>query len=134
MTLTLVATASVAGLIQFVYYCRSALSAARKEKPSPQIFEIMRVDAQSPLGSDFERFRELAWICPEQKRDGTQMRAINFYYRVLGVIVSAFRALPVISMWAEREQQECSYFAAVVLERRISSSREEYLQQAAYRS
>lgn len=134
MTLALVATASVAVLIQFVYYCRSALSAARKEEPSPQILGILGFDEQNPPKSDFERFRQLARICPEQRRDGTRMRAITLYYRLLGLMVSACRAVPAISMWAEGERQECSYFAAVVLDRRISSSREEYLQQAAYRS
>lgn len=133
MTLALVATTSVAVLIQFVYYCRSALSAARKQKPSPQIFGIIGFDELKPAESDFERFRELVGICPEQKGDGPQMRAIALYYTLLGALGRVSKQVPAISAWVRHEQQQCSYFAAVMLDRRISSSREEYLQQAADR-
>ena len=129
MIAPLLGAAALAAAIQFAYYCRSALVAARKTEPSLQVLRSAGLNKRSPDYADFPRFLELVSLCPEHGKDAMRIRQIAIYYRLLGVLETLCRELvPAVSSWAKREQASCAHFAAVALERRISSSRELFLQ------
>ena len=72
--------------------------------------------------------------CPENGKDAARIRMVAIYYRSLRILYGLSHPLiPMISSWAKREQQACSHFAAVILDRRISSSRDLFLQHGANR-
>jgi len=67
---------------------------------------------------------QLAGLCPEPGGDGTNLRAVRCYYRMLSLLRRVTAALaPRVAGWAEVERQGCAYFAAVTLDRRIAYSR-----------
>lgn len=135
MITALISVASVAAFIQFVYYCRSALASVSDVELSAHALGVAGLKSGRPGPGDFERFLELVRLCPEQPAERAGVRAITTYYGLVRALDRASKVLfPVVSAWARREQQSCSYFAAVVLDRRISSSRELLLQHAAHRS
>lgn len=129
MIAPLITITGLAAAIQFVYYCRSALAGVQNVEPSRQVLRAAGLDSRQPYSHDFNRLVELASLCPEHGKDGARIRAIAIYYRVLRALDYASHHLtPVLSTWAKREQASCAHFAAVALERRISSSRELFLQ------
>jgi hypothetical protein len=131
MIAALIGVASVAALIQFVYYCRSALASVQSVELSDHVLRVAGLRNQGLAAGDFQRFFELVQLCPEQRTDKAGIRAVAHYYRLLRTLDTAFRKLmPAVSSWAKREQQNCSHFAAVMLDRRISSSRDLFLQHA----
>jgi hypothetical protein len=120
----LTCVALLAAVVQFVYYCRSALTSARKAKLSDHVLEVAGVENETLVAGDFPRFLELARLCPEHAADRTEMLAVRIYYDLLRAVENASREfIPGISSWAERERQNCSHFAAVVLDRSIISGR-----------
>jgi len=135
MITVLIGVASAAALMQFVYYCRSALSSANGVELSAHALGVAGLKSGRLAPGDFERFLELVRLCPEQRTEGAGIRAIAVYYSLLrGLDRASHLLMPAISSWARREQQSCSHFAAVVLDRRISSSRNLLLQHSANRS
>lgn len=135
MITALIGVASVAALIQFVYYCRSALASVNDVELSAHALGVAGLRVGRVSSGDFDRFLELVRLCPEQRSEKAGIRAIATYYRLLRGVDGASKLLfPALSSWARREQQSCSHFAAVVLDRRISSSRDLLLQHAANRS
>jgi hypothetical protein len=130
MISALIGVASMAAAIQFVYYCRSALSSVRNAELSGHVLGLAGVDGRIPGCADFARFSALAQVCPEHDREGSQMRAISTYYELLRALARIRPLVPSMASWAKREQQACSHFAAVVLDRRISFSRNILLQYA----
>jgi hypothetical protein len=129
MIAALIGTTSVAAAIQFVYYCRAALASTRYAEPSRHVLQVVGLENGKPGSGDFERFVELVGLCPELGKDATQIRSVRLYYRMLRFPALLLRRLlPSVSGWARREQRACSHFAAVVLDRRISSSRSLFLE------
>jgi hypothetical protein len=56
---------------------------------------------------------------------------VQLYYSFLGAAQSAIsRMAPSFRSWSESERASCAYFVAVVLDKRISLSREMLAQQA----
>jgi len=134
MIVALIGVASVAAVIQFVYYCRSALASVESVELSAHALGVAGLKSGRLAAGDFQRFLELVRLCPEQRAETAGIRAVAIYYRLLRVVDRASRLLaPALSAWARHEQQSCSHFAAVVLDRRISSSRDLLLQHAAVR-
>jgi hypothetical protein len=129
MIAVFIGTTSLAAAIQFVYYCRSALASTRHAEPSSHVLGVVGLETGKPGSGDFERFVELVRLCPELGKDATQIRGVRVYYRMLRFLALLLRGpLPAVSAWARREQRACSHFAAVVLDRRISSSRSLFLE------
>lgn len=129
MIAPLISITGLAAAIQFVYYCRSALAGAQNIEPSRQVLRAAGLENRKPYGADFQRLVGLASLCPERGKDGAQMRAVAIYYRLLRALeYLSHHPTPILSIWAKREQESCAHFAAVALERRISSSRELFLQ------
>jgi hypothetical protein len=119
-----------ASLQFFVLHCRSVLAACRKVELSARVREVTGMASANVGADDFYRLLQLVRLCPERGDDQTEIRAIGMYYdllRLLGGI--ARRAVPSIAAWAQEERRNCSYFAAVALDRRISYSLELFTQQ-----
>jgi hypothetical protein len=135
MIAALICVISIAAFLQFfVSYCRSVISASRGVELSERVREITGIAGGIIPADDFERLLQLVRLCPERSDDGTKIRAVDAYHNLLRAVNFAARAvMPGVVAWVERELQGCSYFAAVALDRRISSSRDLFSQQAADR-
>jgi len=131
MIAALIGISALAAAAQFVYYCRSTLASTRNTKPSAHVLRVVGLESGRPNPGDFERFVELARLCPAQGKDATQIQGVASYYRLLRFVGRLLdRPLPAVSSWARQEQRACSHFAAVVLDRRIASSRGLFLERA----
>jgi hypothetical protein len=132
MMATLIAVVSLAALVQvFVSYCRSVLASARKVELSARVTALAGMEGESLAADDFDRVLQFVRLCPEHDADRTGIRAIGIYYRllrILGRVIGTFN--PRVAIWTEHERQGCSHFAAVVLDRCVSSSRSLFTQQA----
>jgi len=130
MNLTLVYIALIVVLAEFfVYYCRSVLASSRKIQLPASVCEAAGVDRDGVAPGDFERFLELVRVCPEETAGDRSMRAVHAYYGLVRALGRASRGLvPRVESWAEKEQRNCSHFAAVTLDRRISCTRKLFAQ------
>ena len=62
--------------------------------------------------------------------EGGRIRAINGYFQLLTFIhATVARVIPPLVNWTESELGQCTYFAAVTLDRRIAFSRDMLAQQ-----
>jgi len=131
MMAALICVFSVAAFVQFFFtYCRSMVAYTSAVALSENVREFAGMQAQSVAPGDFGRFRQLIRLCPDLDEGKKEIRAVGAYYSTLSVLCHAFRsALPGVASWAERERQNCSYFAAVLLDRRIAQSRDLCLQE-----
>src|ERR1700689_5284365 len=123
MMATLIAAVSLAALVQvFVSYCRSVLASARKVELSPRVAALAGMQGESLTTGDFERVLQLVRLCPEQDADQAGIRAVGTYYCLLQTLSRGVREFnPGVAIWTEEQGKRCSHFAAVVLDRRISS-------------
>jgi hypothetical protein len=119
----------VSFLLFLVSYCRSLIAAAASE---PLPLEVQDVTGINRVASpeDFSRVVQLLQLCPDRPEERGQLRAIGTYYKILGFVRSTIAvAAPSLKSWADRERAQCTYFAAVVLGRRIAFSRDLLAQQ-----
>jgi hypothetical protein len=130
MMAALICVFSVGAFLQFVMaYCRSIVTSASKVTLSADVYAVARV--QSVSANDFERFLPFMRLCPGHRDERRGLSAVSAYYNVLNLLSKAVGAMaPGFASWVEREQQNCSHFAAVALDRRISYNRELFLRQA----
>jgi hypothetical protein len=121
---------SVAALLQFfVSYCRSLIAASVKHRLSAEVRDVAGL-ADRASGEDFARVVQLLRLCPERPEDRSGIRAIGAYFRLLNLVrVTLAKATPSLSAWTESERGQCTYFAAVTLDRRIAFSRDMLAQQ-----
>lgn len=134
LTAAFICVISLSAFLQFfVSYCRSILASGSKVALSDRVREITGLSSDAAvIPDDFHRLLQLLQLCPERADDQTEIRAVGTYYSLLHVIGKASRILlPKMARWAEQERRSCSYYAAVVLDRRISFSRELFTQQSA---
>jgi hypothetical protein len=126
---------SIAALLPFVVsYFRSIVASSRNVELSPRLQEVTGISSQKVKADDFARLLQLVQLCPEQKDDQSDIRAVGAYYSMLAVLGRIARSIaPDAASWFERERENCSYFAAVALDRRISHSRDLFSQQIADR-
>jgi hypothetical protein len=123
----LICVVLLASLSQFIYYCRSALASAGEAELSDHVPEVTGIDNDAIVADDFHRFLQLVRLCPEHASDRSRIGAIGTYYHLLDATERFCGKLsPDLSYWAEQERQRCSRFAAVVLDRSISSSRDQF--------
>jgi hypothetical protein len=114
-----------------VSYCRAVLASGEKIELSERVLKVAGMQGPDLAADDFDRFLQLVHLCPEHDSDRTGLRAVSIYYRLLRVLDRLFgRMVPGLAVWSERERESCSHFAAVVLDRCISSSRSLFAQQA----
>src|SRR6202140_156341 len=119
-----------AGLLQFfISYCRSLIAASIKQPLSAEVREVTGIESVAS-GEDFARVIQLLQLCPERPEDHGDIRAIGTYFRLLNFVRGTLaRIIPALVAWTDMERGQCTYFAAVALERRIAFSRDMLAQQ-----
>jgi hypothetical protein len=132
MIAALIAGASTVALFPlFVSYCGTVLASARRVDLSDRVSALADVEGRNVAANDFDRILQFVRLCPEYDADRAAVRAITLYYRALQALEHVFGATsPDLAAWTARERANCSHFAAVVLDRSISSSRRLITQQA----
>jgi hypothetical protein len=112
-----------------VSYCRSLIAASIKQPLSAEVQDVTGIKS-SASGEDFARVVQLLQLCPDRPEDRNGVQAIGAYFGLLGFVRSTVaRLIPTLRTWTERERGQCTYFAAVTLERRIAFSRDMFAQQ-----
>ncbi len=121
---------SVVFLLQFfVSYCRSLIAASVKHPLSAEVQDVTGIRTTA-AGEDFERVVQLLQLCPDRPEDRNGIQAIGAYFSLLGFTRATLaRIIPSLRSWTETERGQCTYFAAVTLERRIAFSRDMFAQQ-----
>jgi hypothetical protein len=121
---------SVAALLQFfVSYCRSLIAASAKHALSAEVQDVAGI-ANRASGEDFARVVQLLRLCPDRPDDRGEVRAIGAYFHLLSLVKATLaKAVPSMLAWTEAERGQCTYFAAVTLDRRIAFSRDMLAQQ-----
>jgi|SRR5690348_15080293 len=121
---------SVVFLLQFfVSYCRSLIAASIKHPLSAEVQDVTGI-RNTAAGEDFARVVQLLRLCPDRPEDRSGVQAIGTYFNLLGFLRGTLaRIVPSLRAWTERERGQCTYFAAVTLERRIAFSRDMFAQQ-----
>ena len=118
----LVCGLSVLAIVQFfVSYCRSVLTAAGRVELSERTRKAAGIPTPQPEEQEFDRLLELAELCPVPGKGIPETGAIVAYHRALGVLRQlAAGKSGTLSNWVDRERGRCTYFAAVVLDQRLS--------------
>jgi hypothetical protein len=120
MIASLVFVFSLGALGQFgIAYCRTQLLAYNKVELSPRVREVADI-GERLAPSDFDRLLQLVRLAPPLVDDATEIRAVSMYFglaRVAGTLVSPVSRKA--AQWFEGELVQCSYFAAVALDRRL---------------
>jgi hypothetical protein len=121
---------SVVFLLQFfVSYCRSLIAASIKHPLSAEVQDVTGIK-NTATGEDFARVVQLLQLCPDRPEDRSGVQAVGAYFGLLGFVRSTIaRMIPSLRTWTDRERGQCTYFAAVTLERRIAFSRDMFAQQ-----
>ena len=134
MIAVLIFAISILTLLQFfVSYSRSLIAESQSHKLSEEAREICGLTAEEVTGDQFLRLQQLIALCPEPGGDGFAVRAVSFYFRLLGLVrILLSAAIPSAAPWIEAERGGCAYAAAVVLDRRIAYSRMMLAQQASH--
>lgn len=130
MMASVIFVCSLASLMLFFFsYCRSLIAASAREALSQEVKDVTGISgAASP--EDFSRVVQLLNLCPDRPEERGQLRAITTYYGFLRFLrLTAAAAVPALKSWTDTERAHCSYFAAVVLGRRIAFSRDLLAQQ-----
>jgi hypothetical protein len=114
----------------FVSYCRSLTASSAGHALSEEVRDVTGIHSRAS-GHDFTRVMQLLQLCPDRPADRMGLRAVQLYYSFLGAAQSAIsRMAPSFGSWSEMERASCAYFVAVVLDKRISLSREMLAQQS----
>ena len=130
MIATIILACSLVFLLQFfVSYCRSLIAASVKQVLSAEVQDVTGI-SQVASGDDFARVVQLLLLCPDRPEDRTELRAVGAYFGLLNFVRGTLaRITPSVQSWIEKERGQCTYFAAVVLDRRIAFSRDLLAQQ-----
>ena len=130
MMAAIILVCSVIFLLQFfVSYCRSIIAASIKHPLSAEVQDVTGIHSTA-AGEDFARVVQLLHLCPDRPEDRSGIQAIGAYFNLLGFVrATVARIAPSLKAWTETERGQCTYFAAVTLERRIAFSRDMFAQQ-----
>lgn len=125
MIAALICVISIAALLQFfVSYSRSVIAAYQKSELSEQVREVAGIEGERVRSEQFGQLVQLVRLCPQKNDDQSDLAVVRVYYRMMGWLgVMARSFAPSICKWAESERINCTYFAAVALDRRIAYSR-----------
>lgn len=131
MIAALILLFSLGLLTQFFFcYTRLVVLSSRKLALSQHVLEIAGIESHAIPGEQFRYLLQLADLCPLAGKQENSIRAVKIYFRALGILapVAKFFAPP-LGSWLEGERQGCSYFAALLLDRRLTMNRELMAQQ-----
>lgn len=131
MMAALILAFSMAALLQFfVSYCRSLIAASAKQPLSAEVQDVTGIKSSKATGEDFARVLQLLQLCPDRPEDRNGIQAIGAYFNLLGFVrATVARIIPSVQKWTDLERGQCTYFAAVTLDRRIAFSRDMFAQQ-----
>lgn len=131
MIAAVICVSSLAVFAQFfIWYCRAIVAPSLKVALSDRVREVTGIANHEVGADDFDRLLQLVRLCPERGDDRSEIRAVGTYYGLLAAVDRVSGSLaPGLAAWARHERQNCSYFAAVALDRRISYSRDLFTQQ-----
>ena len=130
MMASVILVCSLASLMLFFFsYCRSLVASSAKEALPLEVQEVTGISAAASP-DDFTRVVQLLKLCPDRPEERGQLRAISTYYQFLRFLrVTVAAVAPSLKSWTDTERAHCTYFAAVVLGRRIAFSRDLLAQQ-----
>jgi hypothetical protein len=130
MMAAIIFVCSVVFLLQFfVSYSRSLIAGSIRQVLSPEVQDVAGI-SKPASGEDFARVIQLLHLCPDRREDRGEIRAIGAYFRLLDLVRATLaRIVPSVLAWTEMERGQCTYFAAVALDRRIAFSRAMLAQQ-----
>lgn len=130
MMASIILVCSLVFLLQFfISYCRSLIAASIKHPLSAEVQDVTGIKTAA-AGEDFDRVVQLLQLCPDRPEDRNGIQAIGAYFNLLGFVRATLaRIVPSLWSWTESERGQCTYFAAVALERRIAFSRDMFAQQ-----
>lgn len=125
MIAALICVISIAALLQFFFsYSRSVIAAYRRSDLSEQVREVAGIEGEHFRSEQFAQLVQLVRLCPQKNDDRGDLVVVRVYYRMMGWLGAIARSFaPSIRQWAEAERVNCTYFAAVALDRRIAYSR-----------
>ena len=125
MMAAVILVVSLAALLQFfISYCRSLIAASAKQPLSVEVQEVTGITTGA-RGEDYPRVMQLLQLYPERPQDRGEVRAVKGYFQLLQLVRATLaRPLPSLHDWTKFQQGQCTYFAAVALDRRIAFSRE----------
>jgi hypothetical protein len=131
MIAAIIFTCSVVFLLQFfVSYCRSLIAASVRLVLSQEVQDVTGISTKAS-GEDFARVIQLLRLCPDRPEDRGEIRAIGAYFSLLNLVRRTLaQVVPSVLAWIEKERDQCTYFAAVALDRRIAFSRDLLAQQS----
>ena len=130
MMAAIILVCSLALLLQFfISYCRSLISASIRQPLSAEVQDVTGIKDAS-AGDDFQRVVQLLQLCPDRPEDRSGVQAIGAYFTLLGILrTTVAKVIPRLRAWTDAERGQCTYFAAVTLDRRIAFSRDMFAQQ-----
>jgi hypothetical protein len=125
MIAAIICVISIAALLQFfVSYSRSVIAAYQKSELSEQVREVAGINGEQVRSEQFGQLVQLVRLCPQKNDDQSDLTVVWVYYRMMGWLGALASSLaPGVCKWAEHERINCTYFAAVALDRRIAYSR-----------
>jgi hypothetical protein len=122
MLATAVLFASVAAASQFfLAYCRSLLLAYSKVELSDYAKQMTDIDGEAPREDAFPRIMQLLELAPYPRDDRAQAISIRLYYWILYLPELIGPRWPAVAYWVTAEREDCAHFAAVALDRRLST-------------
>jgi hypothetical protein len=125
MIAALICVISFCALLQLGFSSsRSVVAASRETALSDQVRRAIGIVGKQIDGGEFARLLQLAGLCPVQGADRLEISMVRAYHGLLRCLEIAARGVvPRAAEWIEEERQNCAYFVAVALDRRIANSR-----------
>jgi hypothetical protein len=122
MLATAVLLASVAAASQFfLAYCRSLLLMYSKIELSEYAKQMTGIDGEAPPEDAFPRIMQLLELAPHPRDDRGETFSIRLYYWILYMPELIGPQWPAVAYWVTAEREDCAHFAAVALDRRLST-------------
>jgi len=123
-------TFAVSPPLLYVAYCRSLLARTSAIELSEHARRVTGIQGKIGPACEFARLRALAKLCPAAGKDASLLGAVSTYYHLLAALQTLTTPLfHSLADRAERERGRCSYFVAVILDRRIARTRKLWSEQ-----
>jgi hypothetical protein len=101
---------------------RALWVSAASQRLSDSLQLTTGIDGEAIGPRDFGTLKDFCdRLSPELKKTSSWLGEVSMYYRVIARVEKICRLnLPTLSVWANREMQLCSRYAAVVLDQNLS--------------
>jgi hypothetical protein len=123
MFAALICVISLAMMAQFaIFFWRANMLAIAAEPVSDALIAAQSTFSGSRDSMEFETFAEISKICPAIGLDSLRLWPARAYYQAVRLIWRCSAILPQGSSWARQEMAFCAQYAAVSIDRRLSSN------------